>query len=130
MALCRERSLSCHSCCDMVPRFTRSHSKDLMLNLLVRQARVTEDPFWPGFPRDTLFNPMGMRVRKCSSCVPLACRNCFYNMHRNSLIWSYMYKLFLPKPWLRARIFFKVKKHVNKFYSRSWGFVFRQNLII
>ena len=51
-------------------------------------------------------------------------------MHRNSLIW--FYQLFLAKTLAtNSRYLFKRKnKHVNKIYSWSWEFIFRQNLTI
>ena len=41
--LSREGSLSCHTCCDTWPRYTRSHPKVRPASRLLRQARGTED---------------------------------------------------------------------------------------
>ena len=41
--------LSCQTCCDTGPRFTRSHSKELLWRQ-VRDTEDTEDLFRPGDP--------------------------------------------------------------------------------
>ena len=60
--------------------------------------------------KSTCINWLSVLIYLCILYIMLFLKNfyCFCNMHRNSLIWSY--QLFLPKPWLRTKYFFKGKK--------------------